>query len=160
MYFCNIRMKHLQHTSKIYETFKLYTCNMLHILVRPPPPSASGRRCSTVVAGGETRGLSRQGPTLLLALAALVGIIRRGRQRSGSSEADTRKRSRSSARSGGAWAAAEQGGRQENESDERRMSIAPVCKPIKGHDMHTTFPIFDGGAPGFYTGMRLSLYYV
>jgi hypothetical protein len=28
IYFCNNRMKHLQHTSKTSETFEVYTCNM------------------------------------------------------------------------------------------------------------------------------------
>jgi hypothetical protein len=44
IYFCNIIMKHLQHTSKTSETFKMYTCNIHRILVQPPPSSASGRR--------------------------------------------------------------------------------------------------------------------
>jgi hypothetical protein len=28
IYFCNIHMKHLQHTSEIFETIKIYSCNM------------------------------------------------------------------------------------------------------------------------------------
>jgi hypothetical protein len=43
--FCNILMKHLQYTSKTSETFKIYSCNLYRISVRPPPPSASGH-CS------------------------------------------------------------------------------------------------------------------
>jgi tellurite resistance protein TehA-like permease len=35
IYFSNIHMKHLKRTSKISETFKIYTCNMHHIPVRP-----------------------------------------------------------------------------------------------------------------------------
>jgi hypothetical protein len=44
IYFCNICVKQLKHTSKASETFQMYTCNMHHILVCPPLPSASGRR--------------------------------------------------------------------------------------------------------------------
>jgi hypothetical protein len=42
IYFCNIHLKHLQHTFKISEIFERYICNIRHILMRPPPPSAPG----------------------------------------------------------------------------------------------------------------------
>jgi hypothetical protein len=60
----------MQHTSKIFKTFELYTYNMHRILVWPPPSSVSGRRRSTAVAGGEVGWLPCQGLTLLLALSA------------------------------------------------------------------------------------------
>ena len=50
----------------------MYTCNMHHIPVRHPPPSASR---AAAVAGGEAKGLPRQGPTLLIAPAPPIGVI-------------------------------------------------------------------------------------
>ena len=51
IYFCNIGIKQLQHTSKITKIFELYTCNMHHIPVQPPPSSSLGHRRATAVAG-------------------------------------------------------------------------------------------------------------
>jgi hypothetical protein len=58
----------------------MYACNKHRIPVRPPPLSASGHRS---VAGGEARGLPRQGLVLLLALAAPVSVITCEHARSG-----------------------------------------------------------------------------
>jgi hypothetical protein len=61
IYFCNILMKYLRHTSKIFE---MYACNMHPISVQPPSSSAWGHRSHSRRRGG---GLLHQGPTLLLA---------------------------------------------------------------------------------------------
>jgi hypothetical protein len=50
--------KHLKCTSKTSETFKMYTCNMHHIPVQPPPLSALGRHSRSRRA--RTDGLPRQ----------------------------------------------------------------------------------------------------
>jgi hypothetical protein len=50
---CNIRIKHLQHISKTFETFKMHICNMHCIPVRPLPPSASRRRSRSRRRGRE-----------------------------------------------------------------------------------------------------------
>ena len=91
---------------------------MHRISVRPPSAVCIGaHRGAAAIAGGEAGGLPRQGPTLLLALAALVGIVRRGGQRSGSREAGAGAVTGAAGWSGGSGAAtgeaAEQGGRQE-----------------------------------------------
>jgi hypothetical protein len=56
----------------------------MHRILVWPPPSAAG---AVAVAGGEPGGLPHQGPTLLLALEAPIGVIRRGGRRSKSSGA-------------------------------------------------------------------------
>jgi hypothetical protein len=33
IYFCNIKMKHLQHPDKIYETLETQACNMLYAML-------------------------------------------------------------------------------------------------------------------------------
>jgi hypothetical protein len=60
----------MQHTSKIFKTFELYTYNMHRIPVWPPPSSVLGCKRSATVAGGEAGWLPCQGPTFLLALSA------------------------------------------------------------------------------------------
>jgi hypothetical protein len=58
---------------------------MHRILLRPPLPSSSRRWRAVAVAGHKAGWLPRQGLTLLLALAAPVGIVGRGGKRSKSS---------------------------------------------------------------------------
>jgi hypothetical protein len=52
-YFCNIRIKHLQHTSKTYETLQTYLCNMCFY------PCSSIRRNAKQGMGRRRAALSR-----------------------------------------------------------------------------------------------------
>jgi hypothetical protein len=51
IYFCNILMKHLQHTSKTSETLEMYNGNMHRISVQPPSSFASGRHSRSRMQG-------------------------------------------------------------------------------------------------------------
>jgi hypothetical protein len=74
----NVLPKHLKHLKCTLAICIVSWCGLLRHL----------HRGTTSVARGEAEGLPCQGPTLLLALAALVDVIRWGGQRSRSSGAD------------------------------------------------------------------------
>ena len=90
IYFCNIHVKQLKYASNTSETFQMYTsiisrCGLLRRL----------HRDAVAVARGEAGGLPRQGPALLLALAAPIGIVggseRRSRSNNKSSWTSTQR---------------------------------------------------------------------
>jgi hypothetical protein len=97
---------------------------MHRIPVRLPPPSSSGHRRAVAVAGGEVRGLPRQGLALLLALAAPVGVVGWAGQRS-----------KTSIRSSGAGA--------RNRSNKLGGGVVPAAGPARGT---------GGGGAGRATG--------
>jgi hypothetical protein len=72
IYFCNIRVKQLKHTSKASETFQIYTCNMHHILVRSPPPSALGHRSRS---RRRSRRASAPRPNASPCAGGVVGVV-------------------------------------------------------------------------------------
>jgi hypothetical protein len=80
----NIHVKQLKHISKASETFRMYTRNMHHILVRPSPSSASGR-CSRRKRRGRRASAPR--PSASPCAGSVVG---RGGQRSRSNDTSSR----------------------------------------------------------------------
>jgi hypothetical protein len=74
IYFCNIRMKHLQHNSKTSETLKTYGCNMHLQRIATSPcclgewrlvvvwssPEAAARRCLYVAGRRRLRDVARR----------------------------------------------------------------------------------------------------
>jgi hypothetical protein len=74
IYFCNIHMEHLQHTSEIFETIKTYSCNIrfqcnISLLLG----RMEAHRC-VVFTGGS-------GPAALVGGEQAVVAVRRGRHR-------------------------------------------------------------------------------
>ena len=64
IYFCNIRMEHLQHYSRIFETCEIYACNMRQTLAKTEGSSLPAGSSRHRRGGGLGCGLVRAAPEL------------------------------------------------------------------------------------------------